>query len=536
MNAVIYARYSSHNQTEQSIEGQLRDNYAWAKQQNITVVGEYIDRALSGKTDTRPDFQRMIADAAKKQFEIVIVWKLDRFARNRYDSAIYKAKLKKYGVRVVSVKENITDSPEGIILEGLLESMAEYYSANLAQNILRGKRETLKKGMWNGGYTPYGYKVVDRKLVIDGDTAPAIRYLFSRYAAGASKKQIIDELNNQGYRTSSGEPLAYQSFSKTLQNPIYTGNYVFKGEVIPGLAERIIDDETFQKVQEKIKINARKPAAFKAKAEYLLSGKIFCGYCGYPMVGESGRSKNGSYYNYYACATRKKKNRYEDIPVCSKKNEKKVGIEDYVIDQTLKYILTPDHIEDISKTVVQEYNKEFDNSEIKVLERKIKSCNYHINKLLNQMLDMPDELCGTIKQKYMEYERQRLDYEADLAKLKITSRIKLTEGEVKEWLCRFCKGELNNSNLKQSIIDTFVNSVYIYEDRVVVFYNVPGAKTVTYEDLTETPEFLQEKRCSDLNTSDGAEAFKSEHEPLYIFVRGILGCIFFRNPPTPSKK
>ena len=180
MNAVIYARYSSHGQTEQSIEGQLHDNYAWAEQQGITVIGEYIDRALTGTKDQRPDFQRMIADAAKRQFELVIVWKLDRFARNRYDSAIYKARLKKYGVKVLSVKENITDSPEGIILEGLLESMAEYYSANLAQNVLRGKRETSAKGNWNGGRVPLGYKAVDGKLVADDKTAPFVQYLFRR--------------------------------------------------------------------------------------------------------------------------------------------------------------------------------------------------------------------------------------------------------------------------------------------------------------------------------------------------------------------
>jgi DNA invertase Pin-like site-specific DNA recombinase len=140
MNAVIYARYSSHSQNEQSIEGQLKDDYAYADQLGIKVVGEYIDKAQSGRTDARTDFQRLMEDAPKGHFKMVIVWKLDRFARNRYDSAIYKAKLKKYGIRVVSVKENITDSPEGIILEGLLESMAEYYSANLAQNIRRGHR------------------------------------------------------------------------------------------------------------------------------------------------------------------------------------------------------------------------------------------------------------------------------------------------------------------------------------------------------------------------------------------------------------
>ena len=156
LNAVIYARYSSHSQTEQSIEGQLHDSYAYAEKCGYRVIGEYIDRALTGKSDDRPDFQRMIRDAEKHQFQVVIVWKLDRFARNRYDSAIYKARLKKYGVRVISVMENITDSPEGIILEGMLEALAEYYSANLSENIRRGQQESIKKGWFPGGPPPMG--------------------------------------------------------------------------------------------------------------------------------------------------------------------------------------------------------------------------------------------------------------------------------------------------------------------------------------------------------------------------------------------
>ena len=155
-SAVIYARYSSHSQTEQSIEGQLHDGYAYAEKCGYRVVGEYIDRALTGKTDDRPDFQRMIKDAEKRLFQVVIVWKLDRFARNRYDSAMYKRILKKHGVRVVSVMENITDTPEGIILEGMLEALAEYYSANLSENIKRGQQESIKKGWFPGGPPPMG--------------------------------------------------------------------------------------------------------------------------------------------------------------------------------------------------------------------------------------------------------------------------------------------------------------------------------------------------------------------------------------------
>ena len=139
MNAVIYARYSSDSQREESIEGQIRECTEYAKRNGITILDTYIDRALSVRSADRPEFQRMIKDAEKELFEIVLVWKLDRFSRDRYDSAYYKHILKKHGIKVVSAKENISEGPEGIILESMLEGMAEYYSAELSQqqNCLR---------------------------------------------------------------------------------------------------------------------------------------------------------------------------------------------------------------------------------------------------------------------------------------------------------------------------------------------------------------------------------------------------------------
>lgn len=157
--AVIYARFSSHTQTEQSIEGQLRECYDYAKRHDLLIVGEYIDRALTGTTDKRPNFLQMIDDSKKKTFDYVLVYQLDRFARNRYDSANYKAKLKKNGVRVLSAKVNITEDASGILIEGVLESMAEYYSAELSQKVRRGIRESLSKGYFIGGYIyGFGYK------------------------------------------------------------------------------------------------------------------------------------------------------------------------------------------------------------------------------------------------------------------------------------------------------------------------------------------------------------------------------------------
>ena len=164
---VIYARFSSHSQTEQSIEGQLRECYEYAKRQDLLVVAEYIDRALTGTTDKRPEFLRMIEDSKKKIFDYVLVYQLDRFARNRYDSANYKAKLKKNGVRVLSAKENITEDASGILIEGVLESMAEYYSAELSQKVKRGIRESYEKGYFIGGYGLFGYDIVDKKWTIN---------------------------------------------------------------------------------------------------------------------------------------------------------------------------------------------------------------------------------------------------------------------------------------------------------------------------------------------------------------------------------
>lgn len=207
MNVVIYARFSSHSQTEQSIEGQLQVCYEYAKKNGYTVVGEYIDRAISGTTDNRPEFLRMIEDSNKKLFEYVLVYQLDRFARNRYDSATYKAKLKKNGVRVLSAKENISDDASGILVEGLLESMAEYYSAELAQKIRRGMDINGEKCLCTGGNIALGFKVdKDKHFIIDEDTAPVVVRIFEMYASGKTVTQICEKLNAEHITTSRGVP------------------------------------------------------------------------------------------------------------------------------------------------------------------------------------------------------------------------------------------------------------------------------------------------------------------------------------------
>ncbi|MBE5791658.1 MAG: recombinase family protein [Clostridiales bacterium] len=499
MNAVIYARYSSHNQTEQSIEGQLHDCYEYAKRYDINIVGEYIDRALSGTTDDRPDFQRMITDASKKQFDRIIVWKLDRFARNRYDSAFYKHKLKQHGIRVISAMENVGEGDESILLEALLEASAEYYSLDLRKKIKRGQRETIAKGRWCGGNIPYGYKVNEGKLVASEKTAPVIQYVFKQYASGVSMKVIIDDLKERGVRTTRGGELTYNTFTRALSNETYLGKLLYGDMIVEGVAEPLIDKDTFDQVQIRLKANARTPAANKAKVEYLLQGKAFCGHCGSHMVGESGTGRHGDKHYYYACATKKKTH------ACNKRNEKKEALEQYVIEHTIKYVLEPARTREIAKAVVAEYEKEFSGKKITECEKQIKQLDYELNKLVDALIEAPKSAHKRIYEKMEILEQQKASLENDLTKFRIANDIRFTEDEVCAWLRSFCAGDLTNPEFQRNIIDTFINSIYLYDDRVIIFYNIKNNKPVTFESLNEALNPNPEEKGSNLNAYASAK-------------------------------
>ena len=270
MNVVIYARFSSHNQTEQSIEGQLKICHEYALAYNYTVVGEYIDRAISGTTDNRAQFQKMIADSEKHVFEAVLVYQLDRFARNRYDSAINKAKLKKNGVRVLSARENISDDASGILIEGVLESMAEYYSAELSQKIQRGMAINAEKCLSNGSNPGLGYIVnPDRTFSVDEEAAAIVREIFERYANGERRSDIVKMLQRRKVKTSIGKEFTYNSLSRLLKNKRYIGIYLYQGQETPGGMPRILDDALFYKVQNMMERCRNMPGRVKAKEEYI---------------------------------------------------------------------------------------------------------------------------------------------------------------------------------------------------------------------------------------------------------------------------
>ncbi|MGN0805237.1 MAG: recombinase family protein, partial [Candidatus Coproplasma sp.] len=332
MRAVIYARYSSDNQREESIEGQLRECMEFANRAEIDVIGNYIDRALSAKSDNRPEFQRMIKDSYKHAFDCIIVWKLDRFSRNRYDSAHYKALLRKNGVKVISAMESISEGSEGILLESVLEGMAEYYSAELAEKVVRGMKENTLKGINNGGQVTFGYKLnAERKFEPNETTAPIVEEIFTMYADGKTVKQIVDYLDEKGIRSYRGGKLNINSVQRILSNRRYIGEYKFREVVVPHCIPALVSDELFERVQKKLIKNKKAPARHKAEDDYLLTLKLFCGKCGAHMVGESGMGTS-KVYHYYKCANTKK------VHICDKKAVRKEWIEDLVVKKAMEIL------------------------------------------------------------------------------------------------------------------------------------------------------------------------------------------------------
>ena len=528
-NAVIYARYSSHRQDEQSIEGQLTVCYDYAKRNGYTVVGEYIDRALSGRTDDRPEFQRMMEDAKKKAFQFVIVYRLDRFTRNRYDSAIYKHKLKQCGVRLLSAMENIGDNPESIILEAVLEASAEYYSVELGQKIRRGRIESAKKGKFVGGGVPIGFKNENGYLVLDEHYAPHIALAFKSYAEGMTTKQIIDEFNRRGLRNRQGREFNYNTMHKILRSEKYIGVLEQSGVRLEGGCPAITDRDTFDRVQARLDMMRRSGAKNKAvEVEYLLTGKVYCGMCGESMHGVSGTGKTGNKWYYYQCSGRRR--RKND---CRKKHEKKDFLEWYVCEQTVEYVLAPERIRIIAAAVIEAYDREFGDNNVKALEQQIAEVQRQIDRYIEAVVDLPKSARASLHDKLEHLSDEKESLEIDLAKLRVANKVRLTEDEICQWLRSFCKGDLFDMEFRKRLIDVFINSVFVWDDKIIIYYNVKGGKQISYIDMLES---YGEEGCPgpDEDLPDGSTSASSGPpnkpivEPAIIIAGGLIGFVFPR--------
>ena len=476
MNVVLYLRYSSDKQNEQSIEGQQRVCIEYCNRNDMNVVGIYIDRALSASknTEKRTEFLRMIRDSDKQNFEAVLVYKLDRFARNRYDSAIYKNKLMKNGVRVISATEAITESPEGIILESLLEGMAEYYSRELSQKVSRGMKETALKCNSCGGSIPLGYRVENKKLVIDPDTAPLVIEAFNRYVEGEKITDICKSFNSRGLRTSRGSEFNKHSFANMFKNKKYIGIYKYNDIEIPDGVPAIISKDIFDAAQERIKQNALAPGRSKAKVTYLLSGKLFCGHCNHQAVGEYGTSKNGEKYYYYNCS--KKKNQRN----CDKKAMPKEWIERETVKEAAA-LLTPENIEMIADMAIAANDEEIaNNTVIPALKKQLEENQKGTNNLLK--LVERGSTSESLFRRLDELELQKKELEKALED-EYKDILILEREHIIWWLSKFTNGDVDDPAYRRLIIEMLVNSVTVWDEpdgyRITYTFNLTSKSTKT---------------------------------------------------------
>lgn len=473
--AVIYARYSSHAQRDVSIDQQVKAITEYAAQRKLTIVQVYADRAISGTTDNRPEFKRMIEDAQAEAWQYVIVYSLDRFSRDRFDAITYKQILKSHGIRVLSAMENISEEPTGVILESVLEGLAQYYSMELSQKIRRGLNDNASKCMVAASI-PFGYmKGPDNKYAINPETAPIVKEIFSRVLKGENYIDIARDLNERGIRTKSKSEWNRSSF-KFLTNERYMGIYIYGDVRIEGGMPAIVDPETFYAVQAEVERRQNPKGAIvkrrRTNTVYLLTGKAFCDCCKSPLVGKSGTGRHGGFYTYYACKSMLEKN-------CDLKRVPQEKLEWFVAGVLKKFAMDPELVDlmvDISMKAQEERNN---SSEITLLRNELKQVESSINNI-TKAIEM-----GTISQTL-------LDRLSDLEKRRDTLKAQITTNEHRDKLDNLTReemvaifqlvqeGEIENKDFQELMFRLLLNSVYVGKEtiKIVLKYKKDESSTI----------------------------------------------------------
>lgn len=455
--AVIYARYSSSNQTEQSIEGQLRVCHEFAERENILILDTYIDRAMTGTNDNRADFQRMIKDSSKREWNYVIVYKLDRFSRDKYATAVHKKTLKDNDVKLLSATECIPDTPEGIIMESLIEGMGQYYSEELSQKVRRGMNETRQKGNFTGGHLLYGYSVENKKVIIDEEKAEIVRYIFEQYSVGVYVEDIIADLTAKGVYN-RGKPFARNTVYKMLKNEKYSGIYRLGDEVFENMYPQIVTPKTFEIVREKVKENQYGKRSIDVV--YLLRNKMKCGYCGKSINGECGTSKNGKRKYYYKCFGRKKNSG------CKKKMIQKDLLEKLVIEVIITILSNYKNKETLISAVLKQQERRIaQNSILKILLREQKQ----VNNALENMVAAIEQgvITNTTTKRLKELETRLEDLERQILIEKSKNAVRVPESAIREYY------EETLTLGAEQLIDYLIKDIVLYDDKIEIHFNKP---------------------------------------------------------------
>ena len=474
--AVAYARYSSAGQRDVSIEQQLADIRAFAQREGFTIVHEYADHARSGfkNTSARAAFQSMIRAAESGSFDTIIAWKVDRFGRNLEDSAIYKGKLRRFCVRVLYAMEPIPEGSAGVLLEGMLEATAEWYSRQLSENVTRGMTDNAHRCLYNGTRILGYVRGPDGRYQIQAEEAALVRNIFDLYCAGYSAVRIANRLNASGLHTALGRPWNFKAVLSLVSNERYTGVYIWGSVRVSDGMPAIIEKSVFEEAQRMKKKTARHVE--QGAVDFLLTGKAFCGHCSAAMIGDSGTSKSGTRHYYYSCQAHKARKG------CDKKSVSKDWLESAVVDFVLDHVLSDAQIEKTADAVMALQAEEMKSSPLAAMEaeraeviKKIQNINNAIaagiwNSSTSSML--------------RDLEDQAEDLRVSCETLRYSQAQLMDRDRVLFFLRRFTKGDRTDPALRRHIIETFVNAVYVFDDHLkLVINNCENNERIPLADL-----------------------------------------------------
>lgn len=466
-DGIIYARYSSHAQKDASIEQQIRECTAFAKAQGIRIVEVYADRAVSGRTDQRPSFQRMMHDAEKGKFRYVIAWKSNRMGRNMLQAMMNEARLNEMGIRVLYTEEDFDNTAAGRFALRSMMNVNQFYSENMAEDIKRGLENNALKCMVNGALALGFKKGDDGRYALDEPKAAIVQEVFVRVASLEPFVDIYNNLNDRGIKTSTGKPWNRSSFHQMLSNERYRGVYIWGSIRIEGGVPRIVSDELFYKVREVVTTKKNPQGRHRVNGDYLLTGKLFCGKCKAPMVGISGTSKTGALHYYYTCKNRRAGN------LCDKRNVRRDNIEMAVAEAIRKYVLQDEIIEWIADSTIA-YNKRKEaTGHIIILQDQLDDTNRSIKNIMSAIEQ--GIITETTKGRLLELEAERSSIETKIAIAK-SDIVDISRDDLIAGLEMYRDGDVSDKKYQARLFDTFLVAVYVYDDELKIVFSFSGKK------------------------------------------------------------
>lgn len=469
MRTVIYARFSSAKQNEISIEAQLRICHKHAVESGDEIVGEYIDRAKSARTDNRPSYQRMMKDAKTGIFEKILVYKLDRFARNVKDHYDYKYDLEKTGVRICSVTEDIPDTPEGELFEGLIILQNAYYSKVLGKRVAEGMRQNAMHCRVNGSPL-LGYKTgADKRYEIEEKGAALVRLIFDLYIDLRNFTAVAAEINSRGHRTLKGKLFTKRHIHDIVTARRYIGEYKFSDIVVPGGMPRIVSDEIFNKVQSLMNDTQHVP-----HAKYVLTGKLYCGDCKKKMFAGSGRSHTGAKHDYYRCGA------------CKRPYVPREALENLVYDLTREHVLTGNVIDRIATVMFKEYQASLKNDPVTEKKADLRRLDRQLENLINSVAE--GIAPALVAPKIQDLNEQRTALAAEIERIEKNTAAFTTKDDFAAMLRHYATTENADDATRALLIKTFVSKVFLYADKITIVFNFKAPGGGQEEITTILPE------------------------------------------------